>query len=845
MAIVSLSWILIICLIPRTSRAINQYQVIQGKLDPKWSAYLKQLAGDYDETPPKPATSPHPLTEKKGWSLARFGESTFMAVIHRNTSTSPPYFSLAAGDACGGALVSTEKLITFCACLASWYAWMKSGAKGNVVPGSVKSAYDIIAETIHVTHGSIQFEPDFSRRLNTTGSPTPAARCPTNADDSNAKMADVIIVSFFPSIKGQVELMPWPPFPIEMDKKQQKVQTAIVITFGTMSWNHKTFYDEFGSEIHISKSTVKFFVDSTSYTQCAKKPNLWKTLPQELTEKVTCFNASKKFDLCGGLIGSPVLLGGGIHGLVMSNISCDLDTYDLLALSFDAPIRKFIEDTVGKELKKNHDVIDESDGKSRSVYYRDIEILKKSPRNLSITCLPTRSIFLIIMPLIVSDYTWNQTDSLVIVKVPLHNKQPKDVDLFTSSRYIKAHFPPFLFEAALSEEIIEEDSKCVLRGGHILFELVKRENMTWACLTKELTKQELIRLKEEIIAETHNKFEKLSNEKAIQKSQRQSKCVSKHLALEGKAKAEIQRKKETLKTNALTDFMEWKKTETDDKTALLPLWKKLQAKPSEILSDEEHLKDDNLIFDDESIKTKKQTQNINKTLKAPGKIGKPLPPNAPVRVYVNIKCDFTHRSFPTPMRESKYTEEEEWLSKQAEARRKTGFMIEDLRPEENNPEWLLEKGKSFHEVGNYLGAVSAFSHAIRTWDKIPELYAARAATQVKLGNWRRAIFDATECLELCRPHVEANADLRFSCHLHRGLGLIEVGKPKSALADFVEALELRPDDGRIDHLIDRAESLEAEQEASEAQDAMRRLITTEDDADKQATKYLSPADLAD
>uniref|UniRef100_A0A0A9ZCE5 CS domain-containing protein n=2 Tax=Lygus hesperus TaxID=30085 RepID=A0A0A9ZCE5_LYGHE len=449
------------------------------------------------------------------------------------------------------------------------------------------------------------------------------------------------------------------------------------------------------------------------------------------------------------------------------------------------------------------------------------------------------------MPLIVNDYTWSQTDSLVIVKVPLHKKLPRDVDLFTSSKYIKAHFPPYLFEAALSEEIVEENSKCVLRDGHILFLLAKRENMTWASLTKELTKQELIRLKEEAIAETHNKFEKMSNEKAIQKSQRQSACVSKHLALEGEAKAEIQRKKETLKTNALTDFMEWKKTETDDSSTLLPLWKKLQAKPSEMQSDEEHPKDDHLIFDDESIKTKKETQNINKKLKPPPKTEKPLPPNAPIRVFVNIKCDFTHRSFPTPMRESKFTEEEEWLSKQAEARRKTGFMVEDLRPEENNPEWLLDKGKSFHDVGNYLGAVSAFSHAIRTWNKIPELYAARAATQVKLGNWRRAIFDATECLELCRPHVEANADLRFACHLHRGLGLLEVGKGKSALADFIEALELRPDDGRLEHLMDRAESLQAEQEVAEAQETMRRLITTEDDgAAKLDTKYLSPADLA-
>ncbi|BET02940.1 dyslexia susceptibility 1 candidate 1 [Nesidiocoris tenuis] len=447
------------------------------------------------------------------------------------------------------------------------------------------------------------------------------------------------------------------------------------------------------------------------------------------------------------------------------------------------------------------------------------------------------------MPVIVDDFAWRQSDDFVIVTVPLHNRSPNKVDLFTSSKYIKAHFPPYLFEAALLEEIIDEKSKCLLGEGKIVFELAKRDHgVCWASLTKELTKQELIRLKEEAIADGHRKSEKLSEQKAIEKSERQRACVSKHLALEEKARKDIARKKETLKTQAVDDILKWKSTETDDDKTLLPLWKKLGAKSSE--NETEQAKPDELAIFEEA-KTNQEVGKPSAETKN-WKPKKPIPPTAPLRSFVRIKCDFTHRSFPTPMRESKFTEEEEWLSKQAEARRKTGFVAEDLRPEENNPEWLLEKGRSFHEVGNYLGAVSAYSHAIGAWDKIPELYAARAASQICLKNWRRTIFDATECLDLCQPKIPTNADLRFYSHLYRGQALLEVGKGKAAMADFVEALELRPDYGKLEHFMDRAESAIAEQEAIEAKETMKRLITSTDGKEaKVETKYLSPADLAD
>lgn len=120
------------------------------------------------------------------------------------------------------------------------------------------------------------------------------------------------------------------------------------------------------------------------------------------------------------------------------------------------------------------------------------------------------------MPIIVDNFSWTQNDDMVIVKVPLRNRRPHEVDVFTSSKYIKVHFPPYLFEAALLHDIDEDRSKCVLRDDDASFELAKTSSITWTSLTKELTKQELIRLKEEAISDVHKKEEKLDSDRKNQ-----------------------------------------------------------------------------------------------------------------------------------------------------------------------------------------------------------------------------------------------------------------------------------------------------------------------------------------
>lgn len=52
-------------------------------------------------------------------------------------------------------------------------------------------------------------------------------------------------------------------------------------------------------------------------------------------------------------------------------------------------------------------------------------------------------------------------------------------------------------------------------------------------------------------------------------------------------------------------------------------------------------------------------------------------------------------------------------------------------------------------MGNYLGAVSAYAHALTLNSHLYELYAGRAQAQLALGNFNRAIIDASKvsCFE--------------------------------------------------------------------------------------------------
>uniref|UniRef100_A0A3Q4GQE0 Dynein axonemal assembly factor 4 n=1 Tax=Neolamprologus brichardi TaxID=32507 RepID=A0A3Q4GQE0_NEOBR len=167
----------------------------------------------------------------------------------------------------------------------------------------------------------------------------------------------------------------------------------------------------------------------------------------------------------------------------------------------------------------------------------------------------------------------------------------------------------------------------------------------------------------------------------------------------------------------------------------------------------------------------------------------------PPRLSGNIQVTFTPRIFPTALRESRLPEEEEWLRKQAETWRKVNVDVgelKNLKEEERNPYWLKDKGDKCFATGDFLGAVNAYSLAIRVMGKIPALHSNRAACHLKLRNFHKAIEDSSQALDLLTPPVPANAAARVRAFVRRGSAFCELQAYPEGLQDFLAALKIDP-----------------------------------------------------
>ncbi|XP_050422323.1 dynein axonemal assembly factor 4-like [Adelges cooleyi] len=372
------------------------------------------------------------------------------------------------------------------------------------------------------------------------------------------------------------------------------------------------------------------------------------------------------------------------------------------------------------------------------------------------------------MPIVVKKFTWWQTESKVLVKVEIPFVSQKNATVLTSSKLLKISHLPHIFEILLWDEINEDQSKCTFSNDHVLFELEKTSNRHWESLELQKPKDELKIIKNDILNEIAEQHRKKIEEKKALKAKRDRLSVQEQIDRDNDEHKRIQSIREEEKNKVLEELYSWKSNEVVHN----------QCNRSSVSIKE--------IFDD-TESTKFMTKHDVKSAEKEHVVEVPKP-----RSFKTVEVNFTPRHFPTPSRESTQAEEQEWLKKQMDARRAAGFVEEDLRPEEHDPDWCLAKGDTFTTEHNYIGAISAYSHGIKLSPKMAVLYLNRSKAHIRVKNYHKAIEDATTALELMVPRVDGNLLWRAEAYFNRAIGLIELENAHLAVDELKAAMTLVP-----------------------------------------------------
>jgi dyslexia susceptibility 1 candidate gene 1 protein len=366
--------------------------------------------------------------------------------------------------------------------------------------------------------------------------------------------------------------------------------------------------------------------------------------------------------------------------------------------------------------------------------------------------------------LIIKDFKWFQSDDEIFIQLALKNASSQ-VDILTHENFIKIHAAPYYFEAFLLHPIIEEESRCQLTKHEARFFLKKLEKIEWEKLERDFQdKAEKSETKREIVEKVQEKAKEKLKLKQELKDQIKRSEVENSIAKDAEVRETIEKMQKLVIEKEMTKVEEIKK-----------------AAP-------------------------RKPQTVEKIQqKAPVEV-------TAIRKSASIVIQFSKRNFITPKRESQDPAEQEWLLKQAEARKAIGFVVEDLLPEERDPMYLKEKGDEFFRQQNYLAAISAYSTGIKLANKCYELYLNRSAAHLAQENYQRCAEDCSKALELLNPPVASNLKARTQALARRGASLSKLGFIRQAYEEFVAAVKLDPTNEILRH---DAEMLRAKLEAND------------------------------
>ena len=353
---------------------------------------------------------------------------------------------------------------------------------------------------------------------------------------------------------------------------------------------------------------------------------------------------------------------------------------------------------------------------------------------------------------ITAEYQWSETTASVRVAIPLKGTSPGKMGVVTAPLLVKVNFSPFLLEIDLAHAVDDLRAAARVRDGVLHLTLPKSEAGLWGRLDvavpadveaegKRAAKKWLRARRQRSLDEQAARNATLEEEAKAQRIVDSRNSVREQMATESRVMTNVDtiksEQKQAAEDEVFRVFGELEKQGIEEASAAAPprpqpprpaaAASKTAARPAA----KGAAKAAAAAAASAAAAAAEEEEEEIRYIPAP-------------RPRQRIALSFTHRAFPTPKRESKREEEEEYLAKNAAYLRKRNPDARNIA--EYHPMWLKGKGDDFYRRGDFQSAISAYSSAL---DADPTCLAAlsnRAACRLQVRDFARALADCTAAL---------------------------------------------------------------------------------------------------
>jgi dyslexia susceptibility 1 candidate gene 1 protein len=425
-------------------------------------------------------------------------------------------------------------------------------------------------------------------------------------------------------------------------------------------------------------------------------------------------------------------------------------------------------------------------------------------------------------------YQWKESHEQIRVSIPLKGAPASKADIFVTSSILKVNYAPYLIDILLHDTIEPNRHKAIVKDGVLKLTLFKKEARLWGKFEADENENDDAETRKNSLIE----FEKEQGDKYKERKDR--KLADEKFALRKQMKHDqderilLEDRKQEEKSNAEEDMYQAlsklkdeeimkagksstventkKKAETEksiftsvDITHSSNDVQEMQAhyrKFEDIADIDENTDDDDDgdakkdLFEEDDFDN--DMEGVNEEEDEVRYVPPPRRIEREEAAQGKVDIKFTPRHFPTPMRESKQAEEDDWLLKNRRYLKKNK-MLNHTRGSgvdisEEDPSWLKAKGDDFLRGGDVRSAINAYSAALDIDEEMLPCYANRAVCYLRMASYHDCAADCTAAIDRINAMtVEADSPedtMRVKLNLRRGIARCYQGEFAQAVCDY-------------------------------------------------------------